>query len=185
MAGFMADQVRNIDPSAMAGFMADQVRNIDPSAMAGFTGDQVSNIDPSAMAGFIPAQVMEMDSKAAEGFGAEQVRNLQPESKAAVGDKIETFENVPIEVRQELVAQPQRRLGGVGSFQDLAKSLTTSGLPQEGDGAATSPGSQAEGWDVAQGEKPSFGEVQTNDGSGENPASSEMIPSFAKYLALF
>jgi len=123
MGGFSDDQIKNFDPSAMGGFSDDQVKNFDPSAMGGFNSDQIKNFDPSAMGGFIPAQVMGMDSKAAEGFEVEQVRNLLPESRAAVGDKIETFENVTLEVQLELVAQPQLRLGGVGSFLDLAKSL--------------------------------------------------------------
>jgi hypothetical protein len=133
------------------------------------------------MGGFNPDQVMGMDAKAAEGFGADQVRNLLPESKNAVGDKIETFENVGIDVRQELVAQPQRRLGGVGSFQDLVKSM------QAGDGASAST-SQANppisGWDLAQLETPSFDQVQVNGGSGEALGGSEVVTFFSK-LAMF
>jgi hypothetical protein len=175
MAGFSGDQISNFDPTSMAGFSKDQFSNFDPTAMAGFSRDQVENLDPTAVAGFNSDHVMEMGSEAVEGFGAEQVRNLIPESKIAVGDKIETFDNVGIEVRQELVAEPQRRLGGVGSFKDLAKSLMTSGLPQE-----------AEGWDVAQTTRPLFDQLQASDGSGaELPTGGSGAINFFSKLSLF
>jgi hypothetical protein len=175
MAGFSKEQFSNFDPTAMAGFSGDQVSNFDPTAMAGFSRDQVENLDPTAVAGFNSDHVMEMDSEAVEGFGAEQVRNLIPESKIAVGDKIEAFDNVGLEVRQELVAQPQRRLGGVGSFKDLAKSLTTSGLPQE-----------AEGWDITQTARVSFDQLQASEGSGaELPTGGSGAISFFSRLSLF
>jgi len=156
MVGFNKDQLGNFDPTAVAGFNKEQLGNFDPTAMAGFNGDQVKNFDPAAVAGFKSDQVMEMDSAAVEEFGADQVRNLLPESKIAVGDKIETFVNVGIDVRQELVAQPQRRLGGVGSFNDLAKSLMNSSSP-----------SSTEGWDVAQIETISSS-ISFNNSSNDN-----------------
>jgi len=160
----------------MAGFSGEQMGNFDPSAMGGFSGEQVKNLDPAAVAGFNSEHVMEMGTDAVEGFGAEQVRNLLPESKIAVGDKIETFDNVGLEVRQELVAKPQRRLGGVGSFEDLAKSLMTSGSSQE-----------ADGWDVAQTARPLFDQVQASDGSAAGPSigGSGVTNSFFSGLSLF
>jgi len=62
---------------------------------------------------------MGMNSTAVERFGADQVNNLQVESKTAVGDKIEKFDNIDIAVREALVPEDKRLLGGLGNFSDL------------------------------------------------------------------
>ena len=51
------------------------------------------------------------------------MRNFSDASKKGMGDKVSTFEKFDIEVRKELLNEQAGRLGGVGSFKDLASSV--------------------------------------------------------------
>jgi hypothetical protein len=136
MGGFDAEKFKNFDPEAMAGFDASQIGNFDPEAMAGFDAEKFKNFDPTAMAGFDPKQVEHFDPEAMAGFGrdhmtkmdvgslaafdVDQVQNLEEVAKEGIGDAVSEFGDFAIEVRKEFLDKEALRLGGVGSFEDLA-----------------------------------------------------------------
>jgi hypothetical protein len=113
----------NFDPNAVAGFGKEQMANFDPNAVAGFGKEQMANFDAQAVSGLERGHIKEMNEGALSGFKQEHVRNLSDESKQGMGDKVSTFEKFDIEVRKELVDKQARRLGGVGSFKELADSV--------------------------------------------------------------
>ena len=167
MAGFGKDQVKNLDPTAMAGFGKDQIKNIDAKATAGFKKDQVKNLDAEAVTGFKREQVTSMTVDAMSGFEAKQVKNLEASAKKGMGDKVKDFKDFDIDVKKELVQESKMLLGGVGSFEELAKEAANK--------AATA--NQAElkslGWDKAA-EKiaaVSFGAASKAAGTSAIPAS--------------
>ena len=112
--------------------------------------------DAGAVGGFSKEQVTNMDSDSLQGFNVEQVRNLEKNSKNGLGDKVKTFAQFDIDVRRELVDVPKRRLGGVGAFSDLVKSV------KEEDKNNGSP--KAEGWDGPSTDKVKFGTQSTESG---------------------
>ena len=100
-----------------------QLGNFDPKAVAGFDKDHLKNFDAEAVSGLERGHIKEMDEDALVGFKQEHVRNFSDASKKGMGDKVSTFEEFNIGVREELVDKQARRLGGVGSFKDLASSV--------------------------------------------------------------
>ncbi|NQW20538.1 MAG: hypothetical protein HQ477_07440, partial [Chloroflexi bacterium] len=132
MAGFDAEKIKHFDPVAMAGFDADKFRNFDPAAMAGFDPTQVEHFDPAAMAGFDREQMTHMDTNALAAFNIDQVTHLDEVAKQGIGDKVPEFANFDIDVRKEFIGDDALRLGGVGSFEELAAQLTgTPPTPEE------------------------------------------------------
>ena len=123
VSGFVAEQLANFDPFAMGGFDAEQFANFDPFAMGGFDALQVENFDPLAVAGFVRDHVTRMEIEALAGFGLEQVLNLDEDAKLGIGDKVRVFDDFDLDVRKEFVDDEARRLGGVGSFEELASKL--------------------------------------------------------------
>ncbi|MEK9659980.1 MAG: hypothetical protein VW450_08575, partial [Chloroflexota bacterium] len=117
-------------------FNVDQVKNLNPAAMTGFKADQMRNFDPAAMAGLDRNKVVNIPTEALEVLGIDQVRNMLPECKAGMGDKLESFQAIPTEVKLELVPQEDRRLGGVGDFSALLERISDPGSQESvtGDG---------------------------------------------------
>jgi len=111
------------DPTALSGFGKEQMTQFDPTAVSGFGKEHLKNFDTQAVSGLERGHIKEMNEDALSGFKQEHVRNLSDESKQGMGDKVSTFENFDIEVRKELVNKQARRLGGVGSFEELASSV--------------------------------------------------------------
>jgi hypothetical protein len=141
MRGFKADQVANFDPLAMSGFDADKMRNLDPVSMAGFKADQVANFDPVAVEGFGRGHMTKMDFDALAAFRLDQVVHLDHEAKQGIGDTVPEFGDFDMDVRKEFIDEDARRLGGVGSFEELAAKFG---------GPPPSPEELAElGWDKA------------------------------------
>ena len=154
MEGFDKDQLKNFDPEAVAGFAKEHMENFDPTAMEGFDKDQVGNFDKEAVSGLKRDHITEMDDQSLSGFNEDQVRNFTPESKEGMGDAVQSFEDFDIGVRKELVEEDSRRLGGVGSFDDLVKSIN--GELDDSESLDTL------GWDK------SVDEAQVEFGSSEN-----------------
>jgi hypothetical protein len=123
VSGFGKEQMGNFDPNAVAGFGKEQMANFDPNAVAGLGKDHLKNFDAQAVSGLERGHIKEMNEGALVGFNQEHVRNLSDESKEGMGDKVSTFEKFDIEVRKELLNEQAGRLGGVGSFKDLASSV--------------------------------------------------------------
>ena len=123
-------------------------------AVGGFSKEQVGSFDTGVVGGFKREQITNMDSDSLQGFNVEQVRNLEKNSKNGLGDKVKTFTQFDIDVRRELVDVPKRRLGGVGSFSDLVKSV------KEED--KNSGSLKAEDWDGPSTDKVKFGTQSTD-----------------------
>ena len=123
--GMDKEQVKGLDPSAMAGFDKEQMSNFDPSVMMAFDKEKVMNLDPSAMMGLAKHQIVRMDQDALSGLNKTQANNLTVESKVGVADTVMTFKDFSLEVRKVIAEEPIRRLGGVGSFEDLAQMIAS------------------------------------------------------------
>jgi len=123
VVGFDKDHMAGFDPTAVVGFDKDHMAEFDFEAMEGFEKDHIANFDPEAVSGFERGHVVGMDLEAMTGFEHDQVKNLNVEAKVGFGDKVPVFEDFSIEIRRELVDEDGLRLGGVGSFEDLAEQL--------------------------------------------------------------
>ena len=121
--GFDRETVGKFDNDTVAGFDRDQMGNFDPTAMAGFSKDHLQNFDAEAVNGLQRKQIREINDKALTGFKEEHVRNFSDDSRNGLGDKVSTFKDFDIGVRKVLIDQDSRRLGGVGSFKDLVRSV--------------------------------------------------------------
>jgi hypothetical protein len=84
----------------------------------------MKNFDPEAVGGFKRDHVIGMDLKAMTGFEHDHVKNLDVEAKVGFGDKVPDFEDFSVDIRRELVDDSEMLLGGIGSFDDLAKLAT-------------------------------------------------------------
>ena len=125
MSGFDKEQIKGLDPSAMAGLNKEQMQNFDPSVMMAFDKEKIMNLDPSAMMGLAKEHIMQMDQGALAGLNKDQADNLTIESKSGVANLVTTFKEFTLDVRKVIAEEPIRRLGGVGSFQDLAKMIAS------------------------------------------------------------
>ena len=64
-----------------------------------------------------------IDVDALVGFEVEHVSNLDPKAKEGFGDKVADYDSFDLGVRQELVGNEAKRIGGGGSFDDLVARL--------------------------------------------------------------
>jgi hypothetical protein len=64
-----------------------------------------------------------MDVGSLAAFDVDQVQNLEEVAKEGIGDAVPEFGDFDIEVRKEFLDEEGLRLGGVGSFEDLAAQL--------------------------------------------------------------
>ena len=125
MMAFDKEKIMNLDPSAMMGLAKEHISNFDPSVMMAFDKEKVMNLDPSAMMGLAKEHIMQMDQGALAGLNKDQADNLTIESKSGVANLVTTFKEFTLDVRKVIAEEPIRRLGGVGSFQDLAKMIAS------------------------------------------------------------
>jgi hypothetical protein len=133
---------------AMEGFDADKFANFDPAAMAGFDPTQVEHFDPAAMEGFGRDHMTQMELDSLAAFGLDQVQHLDDGAKQGIGDTVPEFGEFDLDVRKEFVGDDGLRLGGVGSFEDLANQLM---------GEPTTPEELAAmGWDNSLGNPEDF-----------------------------
>jgi len=109
----------------MMGLAKEHISNFDPSVMMAFDKEKVMNLDPSAMMGLAKEHIMQMDQGALAGLNKDQADNLTIESKSGVANLVTTFKEFTLDVRKVIAEEPIRRLGGVGSFQDLAKMIAS------------------------------------------------------------
>ena len=145
--GFGPDHIENFDPAAVSGFGPDQVANFDPTAMLGFDPTQVENFDPTAMPGFAREHMTNMELDALAAFDISQVENLDELAIAGIGDTVPEFDDFDVEVRFEVVGEEALRLGGVGSFEELAEQIAEGPSPED---------LEAMGWDPSLGNPEDF-----------------------------
>ncbi|MFL2760153.1 MAG: hypothetical protein ACJ0BG_04030, partial [Dehalococcoidia bacterium] len=85
------------------------------------SGGHVKNLEPSAIKGFSRKHVKKISREALSDINSEQVKNLTQDSKEGLRDTVSSFENFDVSVKEELVDDDVRLLGGVGSFSDFIK----------------------------------------------------------------
>jgi hypothetical protein len=132
----------------MEGFDAEKFANFLPTAMAGFDPNQVEHFDPKAMEGFGRDHMTQMDLDALAAFDLDQVENLDQMAKDGIGDTVPEFGDFDIDVRKEFLDDDSLRLGGVGSFADLANQMF--GEPPSAEELAET------GWDTSLGNPDDF-----------------------------
>jgi hypothetical protein len=91
--------------------------------MGGFDPNQVEHFKPLAMEGFGRDHMTQMDLDALAAFGLDQVEHLDQVAKDGIGDTVPEFGDFDIDVRKEFLDDDSLRLGGVGSFEDLADQM--------------------------------------------------------------
>jgi len=142
MGGFGADQFHNFDPMAVAGFGVEHIEHFDPNAMGGFGAEQIQYFDPTSMKGFAREHMTHMELGALSAFDISQVKNLDKQAIAGIGDTVPEFGDFDVEVRFEVVGEEALRLGGVGSFAELAVQIAEGPSPEA---------LEAMGWDPSMG----------------------------------
>ena len=121
MGGLDKDHFKNIEHDAMSGFDKGHLEKMDPEALQGLSGGHVKKLDPSAIKGFSRRHVKKISQEALSDISSEQVKNLTQDSKEGLRDTVSSFENFDVSVKEELVSDDVRLLGGVGSFSDFIK----------------------------------------------------------------
>ena len=121
MSGLDKDHFKNIEHDAMSGFDKGHLEKMDPEALQGLSGGHVKKLDPSAIKGFSRRHVKKISQEALSDISSEQVKNLTQDSKEGLRDTVSSFENFDVSVKEELVSDDVRLLGGVGSFSDFIK----------------------------------------------------------------
>ena len=120
MGGLKADQLGAMDATAMSGFKADQVAKLDATAMGGLKADQLGAMDATAMAGFEASQISRMNSAAMSGLGADQLAGLLP--TAVAGFESDQIKEISVDAIAKLDADKmgalsKEALGGISTDQ--------------------------------------------------------------------
>ena len=135
MGGLDKDHFKNIEHDAMSGFDKGHLENMHPEALQGLSGGHVKKLDPSAIKGLSRRHVKKISQEALSDISSEQVKNLTQDSKEGLRDTVSSFENFDVSVKEELVSDDVRLLGGVGSFSDFIKeridSATEENMPSQ------------------------------------------------------